>query len=163
MNLKITGIVSVLALTAMTFAAPEAAPAKTEAAPTTEAAAPATNETAATPEASPANTAEPTAEPAAETAAKTAWDHSNDATTVTFTEEQKTCLKAADDILISFAFTAIFANILIVLESFQIFFWYKLTIIFKVFLANFLLESSNNFSQKFCIFLLVLISELLKL
>ncbi len=69
MNLKITGIVSVLALTAMTFAAPEAAPAKTEAAPTTEAAAPATNETAATPEASPANTAEPTAEPAAETAA----------------------------------------------------------------------------------------------
>ena len=36
---------------------------------------------------------------AAETAAKTAWDHSNDVTTVTFTEEQKTCLKAADNIL----------------------------------------------------------------
>ncbi len=86
MNLKITGIVSVLALAAMSFAAPEAAPAAaaaelaapaaaaTEAAPATEAAAPAATAAAATeapaaeaPAAETAATAAP-AEPAAEAA-----------------------------------------------------------------------------------------------
>ena len=86
MNLKITGIVSVLALAAMSFAAPEAAPAAaaaepaapaaaaTEAAPATEASAPAATAAAATeapaaeaPAAETAATAAP-AEPAAEAA-----------------------------------------------------------------------------------------------
>ncbi len=68
MNLKITGIVSVLALAAMTFAAPDAAPAAA-AAPAAEpaaTAAPATDAApAAAPEAAPATEAAPAAEPAA--------------------------------------------------------------------------------------------------
>ena len=86
MNLKITGIVSVLALAAMTFAAPDAAPAQpaaaepaataaatteaapaTEATPAPEATAPASAATAEAPAAEPATTAV-SAEPAAEAA-----------------------------------------------------------------------------------------------
>ena len=69
MNLKITGIVSVLALAAMSFAAPATSAAAAEPAAATAAAAPAASTPSAPAEAAPAPVAETPAAPVAETAA----------------------------------------------------------------------------------------------
>ncbi|MBR2899999.1 MAG: hypothetical protein IKC23_10340, partial [Fibrobacter sp.] len=82
MNLKVSGIISVLTLAAAVFAAPQAQPAANAApaaAPTQEAVAPAATETAAAPAAAPVATEPavepaPAAEPAAEQAAAPATE-----------------------------------------------------------------------------------------